>query len=362
MKVYIRDRSDKYWVTEGTGLNRTRRSTPFYRKDYTLKQVQRIMSMKGSDEFLSALGIVNDRHTLDDVLIEYERIVDIKHGHKEKDDYCKQIKGFARQFVEYVGRETKPHMVKPKHIEDYLLYRFKGDPVKNIPDITVGTCKKIKCFIKQLFGTAISMNVVKKGENPVDSVQKNLFPRVTKKSLKKRHKPIKIEQIAPILMDNDIPLHHRVFWKIQYFTGFDPYDALNIKPEQLNMDNEIPTIMNERIKNGEEPNLIPIHHDLLDHDLIDLTDKFSQKTHREKLRKSLRLLRNALKETGYVDADHVDFKCLRHSFNQNMKISGMDDTDRIQLMGQSELKTNQTYTHRDLDLLNPMINKVRLPN
>jgi len=362
MKVYTRGRSSKYWVTEGTGSNRTRRSTPFHRKDYTLKQVQQIMSMKGSDEFLSALGIVNDRHTLEDVLVEYEREIDIKHGNKDKDDYRKQIKGFVSCFVDYVGGDQKPHHIKTKHIEDYLLYRFKGDPLRSIEPVTVGTAKKYKCFIKQLFETGISMNVIKKGENPVDNVRKHLFPRATKKMIKKRHKPIKIEQIAPILMDNDIPLHHRVFWKIQYFTGFDPYDALNIKPEQIDMDNEIPTIMNERIKNGEETNLIPIHHDLLDHDLINLTDKFSQKTHREKLRKSLRLLRNALKETGYVDADHVDFKCLRHSFNQNMKISGMDDTDRIQLMGQSQLKTNQTYTHRDLDLLNPMINKVRLPN
>ena len=363
MPISKRRSSSNWWVSYGhsyNGSSRSRKATPFNVKLYTKRQVEKILLQKGVDEFLIALGVTSTKITLNEVKKEYDKEVKARHSNKKSQEYCKQIIGFVQFFVDHIGEKRQPHTIKAKEIEDYLLYRIKGDD--KLKGVTVGTAKKFKCFIKQLFETAISMNSIRKGENPVEDVRKNLFPKVTKNSRIKRHKPIKIDYIAPVLTDADIPEHHRLFWKIQYFTGFDPFDAMNIKPEQIDMDNAIPTITNERIKNGEETNLIPIHQDLLNHNLINIKDRFSQKTHKEKLRKSLRLLRSALTDVKYPDANQVDFKCLRHSFNQNLKVSGVDDTDRIQLMGQSELKTNQTYTHRDLDLLNPMINTVRLPN
>ena len=42
---------------------------------------------------------------------------------------------------------------------------------------------------------------------------------------------------------------------------------------------------------------------------------------------------------------------IRHAFNQNLTLAGVDDTDRIQLMGQKSIKMQQTYTHADIENL-----------
>ena len=340
MFVYKRKRSLFWWVSVGSEQNRKRYPTPFLVKQHTKGQVQKYMAQKGVDDFLIALGITSNDKTLADVKVEYDREVDKKQG--GNNSYAKSIKTFVSQFIEFIGKDRKPHTIRPKEIEDYLLHCLSEKKAYS-------TINKIKCYVNQFFDTAIAINSINKGENPADMVRSNLIPKSYKKKKKRDNKPIDNKYIISILSDITINYDQRLFWKIQVNTGFDPVDALNIKDNQI--DRFKKTIHNKRAKNGEETNYIPISDDLLNADIVDLNSRLPQKTHKAKLRMSLKLLRASLKKHNYDRADVVTFKCLRHTFNQNLTLAGVDDTDRIQLMGQKSIKMQQTYTHADIENL-----------
>ena len=54
-------------------------------------------------------------------------------------------------------------------------------------------------------------------------------------------------------------------------------------------------------------------------------------------------------------------RLIRHTFNQNLTLAGVDDTDRIQLMWQKSIKMQQTYTHADIENLRSKLVKA-IPN
>ena len=54
-------------------------------------------------------------------------------------------------------------------------------------------------------------------------------------------------------------------------------------------------------------------------------------------------------------------RLIRHTFNQNLTLAGVDDTNRIQLIGQKSIKMQQKYTHVDIENLRSKLVKA-IPN
>ena len=211
----------------------------------------------------------------------------------------------------------------------------------------LSTAKRDKAYIGLFFKVEISMNAILKKANPFDEIRPTLFGSNIKSTSKKINKPIPKQYMQEIFQCDEINPTYRLFWRIMYYTGFDPVDALSLTPANINNEND--TIFTDRGKNDKETFIIPIADSLKNHDLFNLGDKFPQKLHKGKLRESLKILRKYLKKFGYNG--YVSFKCLRHTFNQNLAENGIDGAMRTKVLGQTGKNTNRTYTHQNNEML-----------
>ncbi len=338
-KAYVRNGSPYYWVTSGSGQSRVRNKIPLLVRDYTLKQVQKIIDRKTAKEFLCALGIISDSVPLSKLLCEYKNEVDIRYSYVP--DSVKAIKTIVQRFADYIGDDRNVYKINSADVEMFLLKRFNNG-------IAISTVKKDKVYIGQMFDLAKSRSWVE--ENPVKLVRKNLLPKETDKNRKIVRKPILLSFVFHAIDSSENETDKR-FWLVMLFTGVDPGDASSIKPHQINDQNHTVTFV--RGKNGESTDVIPLHPRLLEFDLVDIIPDCTK----SKIRKSREKFKDLVRKAGYK-GDVIDFKCLRHTFNDLLSAEGMGEFDRSKLLGHSAVRTNQSYTHFDVERLRKIIDRI----
>ena len=346
MRVYKRPDSKYWWIRDGdTRIPGNRKATPFLRSQYTKTQVQSIIYENGMKTFLKALGAEVKYKTLRQVKVQYDK--EINSLHANSSSHCKAIKTYVNGFIDFVGKDESIAEITTKTIEAYLVKRIKDG-------IALSTVQKDKTYINQYFEMAESSNYIEKNKNPAKRIRKGLIPKITRSNQNRINDPIPDKFFFPILEDNSIAQYERLFWKIMRYTGFDPGNALTLENHNINIQEKL--IYCERDKNKNPTSPIPIHSSLIHEDIINLKEQFPQKTIKAILRYSLKNMRSALVSVGYDK--YVNFKCIRHSFNQSLVREGVEDTMRMKVMGQTNIKSQQTYTRSDQEGLRAAIENI----
>jgi len=336
-KIYKRPNSLFWWVTSGTPPNRVRKPTTFKIEEYRKSEVQKIIDRAGINKFMAALGEPVKSVKLSVLYDSYKKEVDIRYSHVPGD--AKNIKKIANRFMEKMGKNKIVSDISPFDIETFLLFRLKK--------VAISTVKKDKAFIGRMFDVAKSQEWI--AVNPVRKVRKNLLPKETPRNRKINRRPLPLPLIKKAIKksknDRDIR-----FWWTMLLTGADAGDSASIKDAQIDKDNKTITFI--RGKNGEETETIPLHPKLLSFDLVNIIPDITN----WKIRQSRERFQVLMKEVGYDG--RVDFKSLRHTFNHLLSRNGLGENDRSKLLGHQSMKTNQSYTHKDVERLRNAIDKI----
>ena len=208
----------------------------------------------------------------------------------------------------------------------------------------------------------ISMNAILKEANPFDDIRPKLFGSNIKSTSKRINKPIPKQYMQEIFQCDEINPTYRLFWRIMYYTGFDPVDALNLKEHNINRVKLQLTI--DRNKNNSRTAPIPIHPLLQKEDLLNLKGRFFSKDKRYKgklickeiiIKNSLSYLRSKLIARQYTL--RVAHKCLRYSFAQGLVNQGLDDTQRQHMMGHTNVDMQLVYTAGSMSLIKEAVGR-----
>ena len=352
MKVYKRRKSKWWYVVNGDGRKKnTRKATSLLVSQYSKREAQKIMDMAGQKAFLRSIGMKETHISLDIALDEYNLEVIRLQGDTP---HSKAIRGYVNNFIKYTkNNRQNVGDVKTSDVEDYLVHRRENGTAPS-------TLTKDKTFINQFFEMCETKKYIDRGTNPCKRIRKRIIPSNTVKNQKRVNEPIPDEVLFKIMYDESIPSKERLLWKIQRFTGFDVGNALHIQEHNINRSKK--EIHCEREKTKEKTSWIPLADPLVDEDIINLQSRFNQKTTKGCIRKRLSVFRKSLEKVGYTK--YVTFKCLRHSFNQWLAESGVEDTIRHKLMGH-DLKQNATYTHLNTESLREKMNEMvanQIPN
>ncbi len=337
-KVYERPNSPVWWVSSGTHPERTRKPTTFRRDEYRKSEVQQIMNRIGVNKFLMAIGEIPNSVKLSVLYKAYKKETDIRYCHVPGD--AKNIQAIVGRFIQKVGNNKSVCEIKPFDVETFLLYRLKKK-------LAISTVKKDKAFIGQMFEMAKSQGWI--AVNPVRKVRKNLLPKETPRNRKINRRPLPLPLINKAIKRSDNEQDIR-FWWTMLLTGADAGDSANISTSQI--DNETHTITFVRGKNGEETDTIPLHPMLLSFDIVDIIPNCTK----WKIRQSRERFQKLMKDVGYDG--RVDFKSLRHTFNHLLSKHGLGENDRSKLLGHQSMKTNQSYTHKDVERLRDAIDRI----
>lgn len=357
MKIYKRKESPFWWLSKGkANVKGNRQPTPLTIKNYTKRQAQSIMNQVGEKAFLKALGLSDDEntHTIGSVYDEYAIEQELKFGNNI--NQCRANQRTVKGFIRFIGEKVIISDVTTIMIENYYHKRLSNN-------IAVSTVRKDRTYINQLFDLAVSSGYIKSSQNPTLKVRKGIIPKATRKNQKWVNDPIPEIYMERLLNDPDISSEYRLFWRVQRWTGFDPGDALTL--DHHNIDYENGLINCERDKNANETISFPMHHSLIGEDIINLQSKFPQTKNPERLltrstllKRSIILMNQYLESYGYKNqgwekdsTKTIHAKCLRHTFNQTLVSNGLEDTMRAKLMGQVDIKSQQVYTRKDMDML-----------
>lgn len=168
------------------------------------------------------------------------------------------------------------------------------------------------------------------------------------------------EEINIFINNIDHPLIKTVVQTL-FYTGMRISECLNLKIENIDLDNEIIHVINGK---GSKDRDLPINKTLLPilkNHLISKNDEannnyvFSTKRSGHLSSPYVnRILDDTVKKLGWKK--HISAHILRHSFASNLIKNGVSIVYVQKLLGHSNLKVTSIYTHADMEELNKSIN------
>lgn len=179
------------------------------------------------------------------------------------------------------------------------------------------------------------------------------------KTQRKERTYLSIEEIMELMDAIEHPLIKLVVQTL-YYTGMRISECLNLKLEDVDIDNNIVHIINGKgSKDRDIPinkNLLPLLEKYLDERPEVLTDYFfaTKKTGCLSSVYVNRVLYDTVNKLGWKK--HVSAHILRHSFASNLIKNGVNLVYVQKLLGHSNLKVTSIYTHASIEDLNTSIN------
>jgi integrase/recombinase XerD len=197
----------------------------------------------------------------------------------------------------------------------------------------------IRFFFAEVLGRPISLE-----EIPLKKKEKKL-PRV-----------LSVEKIKKIIEDTD-NLKHQLLVKMMYSTGMRLSELLNLKREDIDFDRKL---INVKVGKGKKDRVTLLSENIK----IDLLKYYSKYDFKSKYvfegrngKYSKKTVQKVLDTLGMKVGMRVHPHMLRHSFATHLLEQGTDLRHIQRLLGHSDVKTTEIYTH----VANKELSKITSP-